>query len=58
MNLTNRQTTDGSYLMLDAAQITQTAAQLTAIIRLTIPREEIRKVMGPGIREMLANVAS
>ena len=40
--------------MLDAAQITQTAAQLTAVIRLTIPREEIRKVMGPGIRELLA----
>lgn len=28
--------------MLDKPQITQTAAQLTAIIRLTIPREEIR----------------
>ena len=39
--------------MLDTPQITQAAAQLTAIIRLTIPREEIRKVMGPGIREML-----
>ena len=39
--------------MLDASQITQTTAQLTAIIRLTIPREEIRKVMGLGIREML-----
>ena len=44
--------------MLDAAQITQTAAPLTAIIRLIIPREEIRKVMGPGIRELLGNVAS
>ena len=28
--------------MLDKPQIVQTAAQLTAIIRLTIPREEIR----------------
>ena len=36
----------------------QAAALLIAIIRLIIPREEIRKVMGPGIREMLANVAS
>ena len=44
--------------MLDASQITQTTAQLTAIIRLTIPREEIRKVMGPGIRELLATVAA
>ena len=32
--------------MIDTPQITQTAAQLTAIIPLTIPREEIRNVMG------------
>jgi hypothetical protein len=44
--------------MLDPPQITQTAAQLTAIIRLTIPREEIRKVMGPGIGELRATVAA
>ena len=44
--------------MLDTPQITQTAAQLTAIIRLTIPREEIRKVMGPGISELMATVAA
>ena len=48
-----QQTLGPNLLMLDTPQITQTAAQLTAIIRLTIPREEIRKVMGPGIREML-----
>src|ERR1700738_3101892 len=42
---------------LDLPQITQTAAQQTAIIRLTIPRREIRKVMGPGIRELMAAVA-
>ena len=34
--------------MLDTPQIPQTATQLTAIIRLTIPREEIRIVMGSG----------
>ena len=44
--------------MLDTPQITQTAAQLTAIIRLTIPREKIRKVMGPGISELMATVAA
>jgi len=44
--------------MLDTPQITQTAALLTAIIRLTIPREEIRNVMGPGIGELMAAVAA
>jgi effector-binding domain-containing protein len=44
--------------MLDAPQITQTAAQRTAVIRLTIPREEIRNVMGPGISELMATVAA
>ena len=44
--------------MLDKPQIVQTAAQPTAIIRLTIPRGEIRNVMGPGYRELLAAVAA
>jgi effector-binding domain-containing protein len=44
--------------MLDTPQITQTAAQLTAVIHLTIPREEIRNVMGPGISEVMATVAA
>ena len=39
--------------MIDTPQITQTAAQLTAIIPLTIPREEIRNVMGPGLGELM-----
>ena len=34
--------------MLDKPQIVQANAQTTAIIRLTIPRAEIRNVMGPG----------
>ena len=42
--------------MLDKPQIVQTDAHLTAIIRLTIPREEIRNVMGPGIAELMAAV--
>ncbi|HVT60042.1 MAG TPA: GyrI-like domain-containing protein [Thermoanaerobaculia bacterium] len=44
--------------MIDTPQITQTAKQLTAIIRLTIPRAEIRNVMGPGIGEVMAAVAA
>ncbi len=44
--------------MLDKPQIVQTAAQLTAIIHLTVPREEIRNVMGPGISELMAAVAA
>ena len=34
--------------MIDPPQVTQASARLTAVIRLTIPREEIRNVMGPG----------
>ena len=44
--------------MIDTPQITQSDAQLTAIIRLTIPRAQIRNVMGPGIGELLATVAA
>ena len=44
--------------MLDTPQIAQTTTQLTAVIRLTIPREEIRNVMGPGITELMATVAA
>jgi effector-binding domain-containing protein len=44
--------------MLDTPQIIQTSAQLTATIRLTIPRDEIRNVMGPGIGELMAAVAA
>ena len=44
--------------MLDTPQITQSAAQLTAIIRFTIPRAEIQKVMGPAIGEVLATIAA
>jgi hypothetical protein len=35
--------------MLDKPTIAQTTNQLTAVIRLTIPREEIRNVMGPAL---------
>jgi effector-binding domain-containing protein len=43
--------------MIDTPQITQTADQLTAVIRLTIPREEMRTAMGPGTKELMAAIA-
>jgi effector-binding domain-containing protein len=44
--------------MLQTPEITQTAEQETAVIHVTIPREEIRAVMGPGISELTAAVAA
>jgi effector-binding domain-containing protein len=44
--------------MLDRPQIVQAAAQSAAVIRLTIPRAEIRNVMGPAIGEVIAAVAA
>lgn len=44
--------------MLDTPLITQSVAQITAIIRLTIPRDEIRNVMGPGFGELMATLAA
>lgn len=44
--------------MLDTPQITQTTAQLTAIIHLTIPKDEIQAAMGPGIGELMAAIAA
>ena len=45
-------------MMLDSPQITQTAAQLTANIHLTVPRAQIQTVMGPGLRELMAAIAA
>ena len=42
--------------MLDPPEIVQTRSRPTAVIRLTIPREEIRNVMGPAIGEVMAAV--
>jgi effector-binding domain-containing protein len=44
--------------MLDTPRIVQTTTQATAVIHLTVPREEIRNVMGPGYRELMAAVAA
>jgi effector-binding domain-containing protein len=44
--------------MIETPRITQTVAQLTASLHLTVPREEIRNVMGPGLREVREAVAA
>jgi effector-binding domain-containing protein len=44
--------------MLENPRIVQSDAQLTAVIRLTIPRKEIQNVMGPGVGELMAAVAA
>jgi len=44
--------------MLDTPQIVQTSAQATAVIHLTIPREDIQIVMGPGIGEIMSTLAA
>ena len=44
--------------MIDTPEIAETAAQQTAIIRLTFPRVEIHNVMGPAIGEVFAAVAT
>lgn len=44
--------------MIDTPQIVQADAQLAAVIRVTVPRDQIRNVMGPGIAELMATVAA
>jgi effector-binding domain-containing protein len=44
--------------MIDKPYIVKLAAQKTAVIRLTIPKPDIQKVMGPGYQELMAAVAA
>jgi effector-binding domain-containing protein len=44
--------------MFEPPQIIETPAEHTAVIRLTVPREKIRDVMGSGLRELMAAIAS
>jgi len=44
--------------MIDTPKITQTTAQLTAVIPLTIPKDQIQEVMGPGISELMSTIAA
>ncbi len=44
--------------MLDKPRIVQTAEQLAAVMRFTLPRSEIRNVVGPGLPELIATIAA
>jgi effector-binding domain-containing protein len=44
--------------MLDHPRITETAAQHTAVIHLTIPKDQIQHVMGPGLGELMSTIAA
>lgn len=44
--------------MIETPHIIETAAQLTAVIKLVVPTAEIMNVMGPGIRELMSAVAA
>ncbi len=44
--------------MIETPEVIQTESRPTAFIHLTIPREEIQHVMGPGLQEVRAAVAA
>lgn len=44
--------------MIDTPQIVPTDARITAKIRLTVPRADIRNVMEPGIKEVINTLAA
>jgi effector-binding domain-containing protein len=44
--------------MIEAPQILRLEARPTATLRLLVPREEIRNVMGPGIREVMGAIVA
>jgi effector-binding domain-containing protein len=44
--------------MIDTPQIVLTSTQHAAVIRLTIPRAEIRNVMGPAMGEVMSTIAA
>ncbi len=38
--------------MIETPEITSTSAQPAAVVRLVVPRSQIREVMGPGLQEI------
>ena len=44
--------------MIDEPWIAHSAAQRMALIRLTVPRDEVRGVMGPGITEVYSTLGA
>ena len=51
-------TSDQKTSLIDPPRVTKTAAQLTAVIHLTIPKDRIQHEMGPGISELMSTVAA
>ena len=45
-------------MMIDTPAITTTREQPTAVIHLTIPRDEIQKAMGPAHQELFSTLAA
>ena len=43
--------------MIDSPTIVETGVRKTAVIHLTIPRTEVQKVMGPGLKELMGTLA-
>jgi hypothetical protein len=48
----------GNKNMLATPEITSTNVQEAAVIRLTVPRSEMRKVFGPAVSELMAALAA
>ena len=44
--------------MIETPQVAETEPQHYASLHLTVPREEIRTVMGPGVREVYSAIAA
>jgi len=44
--------------MIETPVITESADRLAACVRITVPREQIRTVMGPGLKEVHAALAA
>jgi hypothetical protein len=44
--------------MLDKPTVTETKTQPTAVIHLTIPKDQIQNVMGPGLNELMSTIAA
>ena len=43
--------------MIDTPQTVQTTAHQAAVIRLTIPRSEMRNAFGPAVQELMSTLA-
>src|SRR5262249_59726182 len=47
---------EGRAHLIDDPEVTETAPQLAAAIHMTVPRSQIRSVMGPGLTEIMTAV--